>query len=398
LKRILFIDDEPLVLQGLKSTLYRRRKDWDLSFAEGGAAGVELMRQEPFDAIVTDLRMPGVDGLAVLKEARLRLPAALRLVFSGSTDERQTVRLISIAQQYLSKPCEPGRLEALIERCFATQSLIESESVRARLGGAKALPAVPATFAKLQAVLADERCDMKAVARVIETDPAIVAKLLQVVNSAFFRLPRRVSSVEQAVTHLGTCAIRDLTLAAEMFQSGPSLPKGIDPIELQRHAFRVAAVARRVGQGKQIADDCFLAGLIHDIGLLLLGNEFPDEMTRVIEAIARGEQAGAAELRIAGIEHGVAGAYLLGNWGLPYDVIEAVAHHHAPERIAQDSLDVLAAVSIALALVAQIDGDDTPAIERTVTYVGPDYLKKVGVEADWDELIERANATLAEER
>ncbi len=133
MKRILFIDDEPMVLQGLKSKLYRRRGDWDLSFAEGGVEGVASLQKDNFDVIVTDLRMPWVDGVQVLKEAREHRPGAIRIVFSGSTDDQQTARLLSLAQQYLNKPCEPGRLEQMIERCFATQMLIGDDAIRARI-------------------------------------------------------------------------------------------------------------------------------------------------------------------------------------------------------------------------------------------------------------------------
>lgn len=396
MKRILFIDDEPMVLQGLKSKLYRRRGDWDLSFAEGGVEGVASLQKDNFDVIVTDLRMPGVDGVQVLKEAREHRPGAIRIVFSGSTDDQQTARLLSLAQQYLNKPCEPGRLEQMIERCFATQMLIGDDAIRERLGGIRALPPLPRTYSKLQTVLADERADMKAIARVVESDAAIVAKILQVVNSAFFRLPRRASSVEQAVTHLGACAIRDLVLGAELFQAQHRLPPGIDPQELQRHAYAVGCVARMVGRGKPFADDCFLAGLIHDIGRLLLGSEFPDETAQVIAAVRGGENLTQAENRIIGIDHARAGAYLLGVWGLSYDVIEAVAHHHAPQMVKQDGLDVLATVSIAIALVAEVEAKGASRPDPAAAHVGAEYAAAAGLDTPWDTLLEQAAAVLAD--
>ena len=107
MKRLLFVDDEPRVLQGLKAGLYTRRKDWDMHFAEGGAKAIELMQDSHFDVLVTDLRMPGVDGTTLVARARADSPGTMRVVLSGYADERQSQGLVSLAHRYLSKPCEP---------------------------------------------------------------------------------------------------------------------------------------------------------------------------------------------------------------------------------------------------------------------------------------------------
>src|SRR5580692_6285327 len=129
--RILFVDDEPQVLQGLRSSLYTRRENWDMHFAQGGAKAIELMQESHFDVLVTDLRMPGVDGTTLLARTRVDSPDTICIVLSGYADEEQSHRLISLAHRYLSKPCEPARLEECVDRCLATQSLIQSVELRA---------------------------------------------------------------------------------------------------------------------------------------------------------------------------------------------------------------------------------------------------------------------------
>jgi HD-like signal output (HDOD) protein len=277
------------------------------------------MRETHFDVLVADLRMPGVDGPALLARTRADSPDTVCIVLSGYADEEQSQRLISLAHRYLSKPSEPTRLEECVDRCLAVQSLIQSVELRAQLGSLGALPPMPDTFAALQRVLADPKTDSSKVATIIQKDPAIAAKVLQACNSAFFRLPRRVVSIQQAVSYLGLSTVRSMVLSAELFKLGKTLCAALDLGLLQRHALTVASVARSLAAETAWADDAFLAGLLHDIGFLILGRQHRVEMQQALEAHAAGMPLDDAERKFVGVDHGTAGAYLLGLWGLPYD-------------------------------------------------------------------------------
>jgi len=394
MKRVLFVDDEPRVLQGLKAGLYARRKDWDMQFAEGGAKAIELMKQAHFDVLVTDLRMPGVDGTTLVARARTDSPETIRIVLSGYANEEQSQRLVSLAHRYLSKPCESKRLEECIDRCLKTQSLIQSEELRTQLGSIGTLPPMPSTFAALQRALADPSVDSGKVAAIIQKDPAVSAKVLQVCNSAFFRLPRRVSSIQQAVSYLGLSTVRSMVLSAELFKPGKSLPACLDLVQLQKHALSVAGVARFLAADTPWAEDAFLAGLLHDVGYLLLGRVFADKMQRALDAAAAGMVLAEAEQSHIGVDHGAAGAYLLGLWGLPYEVVEAVANHETPDRIGASGFDVLSAVAIAHALLAQVQPGDVPIYERNASMLGDDYLRSIGYARTWDSLLAQTQALL----
>lgn len=388
------MDDEPRVLQGLKAGLYARRKEWDMQFAEGGAKAIDLMKQGHFDVLVTDLRMPGIDGTTLVVRARTDSPDTIRIVLSGYANDEQSQRLVSLAHRYLSKPCESKKIEECIDRCLKTQSLIQSAELRTQLGSIGTLPPMPSTFAALQRVLADSSVDSSKVAAIIQRDPAVSAKVLQVCNSAFFRLPRRVSSIQQAVSYLGLSTVRSMVLSAELFKPGQALPPGLDLGQLQKHALSVAAVARFLAADTSWAEDAFLCGLLHDVGFLLLGRQFGAKMQGALDAAAAGMPLREAEQSHIGVDHATAGAYLLGMWGLPYEVVETVAHHEAPDRSGQSDFDVLSAVAIAHALLAQINPGDIPVYERAASTLGDDYLRCIGFSRTWDSLLEQTQALL----
>jgi HD-like signal output (HDOD) protein/ActR/RegA family two-component response regulator len=395
MKSVLFVDDEPRVLQGLKASFYTRRKEWDMHFAEGGASAIDLMRRIHFDVLVTDLRMPGVDGATLVAWAKGASPDTIRIVLSGYANEEQSQRLVSLAHRYLNKPCESKKLEDCIARCLMIQSLISSEDLRNHLGSIGTLPPMPSTFAALQVALADPSVDSSKVAAIIQNDPAVSAKVLQVCNSAFFRLPRRVSSIQQAVSYLGLSTVRSMVLSAELFKPGKSLPPSVDLGQLQKHALSVAGIARSLAANTPLEEDAFLAGLLHDVGFLMLGRQFGNKMELALQAVADGASLTEAEKSHIGVDHGTAGAYLLGLWGLPYEVVEAVAHHETPDRIGRSDFDILSAVAIAQALVAQVKPGDVPVYERrSASMLGDDYLRGIAYPRTWDELLEQANALL----
>jgi HD-like signal output (HDOD) protein/ActR/RegA family two-component response regulator len=393
-KRLLFVDDEPRVLQGFKAGLYARRKDWDMHFAEGGAKAIALMQESHFDVLVTDLRMPGEGGATLVARARTDSPSTIRVVLSGYSDVGQSHGLVSLAHRYLSKPCEPKHLEECIDRCLATQALIESQELRIQLGAVGALPPLPGTFAALQRALADPSIDLSKVSAIIEKDPAVSAKVLQVCNSAFFRLPRRVSNIKQAVSYLGLSTVRSMVLSAEVFRPGKPLSPELDLGQMQRHALSVAAIARALAADAPWAEDAFLAGLLHDVGFLLLGRQFKDQMQRALEAVAAGMPLAEAEQKHVGVSHGVAGGYLLGLWGLPHEVVEAVANHEAPALVAHSSFDVLGAVAVAQALLLQINPREVPGFEAAAPMLGDEYLRTIRFPHSWESLLERATALL----
>jgi HD-like signal output (HDOD) protein len=179
-----------------------------------------------------------------------------------------------------------------------------------------------------------------------------------------------------------------------LFKPGQALPASLNLGQLQRHALGVAGIARLLAADKPWAEDAFLAGLLHDVGYLLLGRQFGDKMQRALDAAAAGMPLAEAERAHIGVDHATAGAYLLGLWGLPYEVVEAVAHHEAPDRMGQGEFGVLSAVAIAQSLLAQVMPEDVAVFERNASILNDDYLRSIGYPSTWDSLVERTRGLL----
>lgn len=387
MKRILFVDDETALLDGLRGRLRSLRARWQMVFVESGSRAITELEQQPFDVVISDMRMPGMDGAALLKVVAERWPQTIRIVLSGYSEDHQSARLLSVAHQYLSKPCEADEIENVIARCRELHAVLTDDKLRSVVGRIRQLPAMPATYAKLREAMAQPEVSVKEVAQIIYQDPPIAARVLQVVNSAFFRLARRITNIEQAVSYLGFTAIRNLVMSAEVFASWStgSAPAGLEPERLQMRAHRVAAAAQRLAGRGTLADDALLAGLFHNIGYWVLLQECKDELQRSLN-LARSQQIPMhdAERQVIGASHAEVGAYLLGIWGLPHSVIEAVAFQYRPHQVQQGCFDVLAALVTAETLIAA-DTPLVPGVPDRSEPIGEEYLQNLNAPFDWQE-------------
>ena len=325
--RILFVDDEPRVLDGVRDLLRKHRKRWDMHFCVGGDLALETLEKESFDVVVTDLRMPRVDGVAVLRWLHERRPDTVRLVLSGDPGEASALRVVPHAHQYLSKPARPGELEAVLDRACRHRERIADERVRAVIGRLHELPALPRTYQKLVAMLEDERVGMRDIAEVVAKDIGVSAKLLQLVNSSFFGVGRTVANVGEAITILGIEVVKNLVLSLGVFGAAKlSREVGVFAEALHGHSLVIAEVAVALaGDGER--KDAYTAGLLHDAGWMVLALEMP-QMVGLGQGRAK---PGRPSRELEGFAlHAPIGAYLLGIWGLPLAVIDAVARHDEP--------------------------------------------------------------------
>ena len=397
LRHVLFVDDEPQVLEGLRARLQPLVGKWHMTFVDSGADALARFEQTPHDVIVSDISMPGMDGAQLLHAISERWPATIRIALSGLSDVDQKLRVLPLAHQFLAKPCRPEQLEDAVARSLQLREELTHPRVRAIIGGIRQLPARPQVFARLQVVMARPDASAREVARVIAADTALTVKVLQLANSAFFRRARRISNIEQAVQYLGFQTVRNLVMCAEVFSRWPGRMRhaAVDLEDLQMHAQRTAAVAQAITAGAHCCDDTVLAALLHDIGYWILIQECPRELEQAVElALAAGICLTQAEYEILGTSHAEIGAYLLAIWGLPHAVVEAVAHHHQPARVKSVGLDCLSALAVAMALAG---GDDSDGCARTLIpseRVGADYLATLESTLTWAEAQTRARTCL----
>lgn len=378
-KRILFVDDEAKILEGLRIRLRRQRARWDMQFVQGGTEALTLLAEQPVDIVVSDMRMPGMDGATLLKHVQERYPRTIRIVLSGHAEVDTALRAVAVAHQFLTKPSEPGVLESVLERACDLQALINAETVQRIVGRVDSLPCVPRIYLQLVAALTRENVTVDEVARILKQDMSMCAKTLQIVNSAFFRLPRTISSIDEAVVYLGFNSIKEIVLAAEVFQSTDARTQlGLCLDSLQTHALLVANVAASLGSDPRTKQDLFVAGLLHDIGKLVLAVGLRDDFEAVNREVeATGCLSHVAEERTWGATHAEVGGYLLGLWGLPCSIVEAVASHHAPRRVKHPEFGMLAAIHVADALVHEETGANPS--ERDAQLLDCAFVESIGV-------------------
>ncbi|MGA9027738.1 MAG: response regulator [Steroidobacteraceae bacterium] len=394
MKRIVFVDDEPELLDGLRARLYRHRAEWQMTFVTSGKAAIAEFEAGHVDLIVSDIRMPAMDGTELLGIVRQRWPDAARIVLSGYVDQAQTLRLTSLAHQYVAKPCDAQQLENIIERCFHLQDLLAQESLRNTVGRIGKLPAMPKTSARLQQALATPDVTTEEIGSIVSADPAIATKVLQIANSAFFRSRRPLVRVRDAVTYLGFSTIRNLVLSAEVFSqwSRPANLPQLDTEALQEHSLLMAAACAALAVKGISASEAWLAGLLHDIGYWILVQECPEALASALEkSRTEGLPLYESERQIIGASHAQIGAYLLGLWGLPYTVVEAVALHHTPRSAGIHGFDLLSALAVSHAILDSAGGHPFALGFETDPGVDAEYLSGHDAPFDWDEARRRVH-------
>jgi HD-like signal output (HDOD) protein/CheY-like chemotaxis protein len=333
-RRVMFVDDESHLLAGLRRGLRMRRRDWELFFASGGEEALQSLVENPVDIVVSDMRMPGMDGGQLLAHVRQQYPATARMILSGHADRQSIISAVGPTQQYLAKPCEIDVLVAAIERVLSMHELVTDDALRDLLGGVESLPKPPQIYDEMMAISTDPDSSLSDVVEVIEKDLGTSTEVLRLVNSSFFGLPVKVESVARAVTLLGLETIQGLAVAGAVFARGGLPPPGLSPSRLCRDGLRIGMLSKRYARAedwpREAINDAFFAGLLHKVALPVLAVAQPQAWSQV-----RNQQPSdpwemaEAETAAFGASATRATAYLLGLWGFSETVVAAIAEQPA---------------------------------------------------------------------
>jgi len=398
-KAILFVDDEPNILSGLKRMLRSMRKGMNFHFAEDGPAALEIMATENIDVVVSDMRMPGMDGATLLANIQKQYPHAIRIMLTGQADDDSIMRTVGVVHQFLAKPADPELLKQVIERAAALQDLMTNERLKNLVSSIDSLPSLPETYARLQEVINDPDSGLGEVAAIIEHDLAMSAKVLQLVNSAFFGLYQHIESPSRAVNLLGLDTIKALVLGIGVFSAFETPSSKVFNIRaLWSHSLSVAAFAKKIAlqesEDKKLIDDTFIAALLHDVGKLILFSRMPEEYEQaILFSQEKGTALTEAEQQIFQARHCDIGAYLIGLWGLPGPVVEAIAFHHRLDDYPEMSFCPALIVHAADAIFYQLNQDAYPGGE--LPQLNTSALELSGMSekiADWTELCREIQA------
>ncbi|MEH6442768.1 MAG: response regulator [Oceanospirillaceae bacterium] len=334
MKNILFVDDEVNILNGLKRMLNTKKKVWHMVFVESGAKALEILQVNSFDIVVSDMRMPCMDGAKLLTTIRANYPRMGRIALSGYSDTQMILESIKATHLFISKPTDFATLSSAIERCLSIQSMVQDKDLCDFISGISTLPCLPEIYKKLVCELSSKEASIDSVGRIVELDIAMSVKLLQIVNSAYFGLAREVTSPTEAAAHLGLDIIKSLVLSIkvfEVFEDDVDVKKISKVFSRSQTVAKLAvAMAKEAGYGLNECNQLLTAGLLQDIGKLVICSYFPQALQAEYDAQANVDLTLLLELErgIYGVSHEQIAVYLLHLWGIPLPVVECVAHHH----------------------------------------------------------------------
>lgn len=274
----------------------------------------------------------------------------------------------------------------------------------AKIGDIATLPEVTLRIIK---IVEDPKSTARDLHAIIKYDPPLSAKILKVVNSAFYGLPGQIASVDRAIVLLGLRAVKNIAIATSVTRlfKGVRPVTGFDPKELWRHSMAVGVTCRLIFQKKDKAraEEAFLAGLIHDIGIIVAFQAFADRFGDLITRV-RDENLlwCQAEAEIFGVDHQMLGMGLATKWKFPMGLRAAIGYHHCPERVSEDNRLIAYAVYLA-DIIACVDRKGfCMTVRDDQAVVTPQLLEVLGLteddlvtlRADLDDSLAAAEASL----
>lgn len=328
--QVMFVDDEARILSGIERALMMQDSEWECRFATSGYEALSLLEETPAEVVVSDMRMPLMDGAEFLAQVRDRWPGTIRIILSGYSEPEATVRMLGVAHRFVPKPCDSTQLLAMVANALALRTLFKDPSIVKLVGKINQLPPAPKVFAEISRLLANPGTNTREIVELLASDPALSARIMQLANSAWFSRGAQIHDINNAIVHLGQEQVKLLVLASQVYSDATTDPY-VD--KLQQTALRASKLAARISMHQEREAT---AALLANIALLI-----PELRTTSDEATT---EQGDIPLRAA------IGAYLLALWGLPMDIVEAVAGHVQPSRSAEKTFGMLGVVHVAVTL------------------------------------------------
>lgn len=353
--RVIAVHSDVQELETWRRTLLEQRRGWDVElFSSVGAAWLRFTESPP-DLVVAPMTV-ALDGRVLLTQVRDLAPQVARVLVAGGVCDERAVEGQRIAQRVLPDDVEPADFAEALAQLLKQRELIESPQLRAVLGRVGQLPAAPEVHARLVKRLRDPNATLHEMAGLVAEDAALSTQVLRLANSAYFGRGQAVMSLEGAAGRLGTRLLTSVVLAAEAYGRFGPVAKGFSIDQFQQHASLVARIASALEPRAVFNDDAFTAGLLHDVGRLVIASQLPAEYTLIEQRAAKeGLPHYVVERDVVGCDHAVLGAALLGQWGLSSTVLEAVQRHHAVSFAGDIMLDATTAVAIADRLARDVE-------------------------------------------
>lgn len=318
--RVLFVDDELSMLNAFKRGMSLHCSDWQVEYCNSPSTALQLLPTfEPW-VVVSDKRMPEMDGAVFLHAVGQKSPEAVRVLLTGDTSPEVAFEVADVAHILLAKPFQFDTIIDVLHRAHCLRLLPVSHSIRHQIGAIEHFPVLPKVYQELVEYLKRDDIETKEIARIISQDPSILAKLMQLANSAFMGFLNHATSARGVVVRLGTELIKNVVLCVGIFKQSEHINEHLCE-QLFVEAMEVAKISRELskicGCSKAELDNSFVLGLLHNVGMLMAG----------MSVIQKEPDSGLVRFD----EENVIGAYLLALWEFDSAFTNAVLYQNAPE-------------------------------------------------------------------
>ncbi len=332
-KSILFVDDEQDILSALKRLFFDL--DFETYFANGANEAFKILEKEKIDMVVSDIKMPEINGLDFLKYVRRKYPSIIRIVISGYAEKEVMLKVVvgGVAKSYICKPWDNDSLISEINHIFSSYESANDKSVMDIVGEIEELPVMPYVYRKILSLIEEDK-GITEISHYVEKEPGYAAKILKIVNSAFYGVS--TSSVKQAIVYLGLNTLKDVILSTETFNS---FSKDLKDRSMVDEIWCHSALSNKILHGaypelykKKIPEEFASAGLLHNVGQLIFLRYFTDKYQIVYREWRKKPEKPicAMEKIVFGVCHTKLGAYLLDWWNLPSTLTDSCLYHHGP--------------------------------------------------------------------
>jgi len=395
--RILFINSQQDNSEFMENITCKLQDEWEFKIIGSGAEALKALKEVSYDVVVSEMSLQDMEGCQLLQRVSEVKPGTIRFILSANIDKEAIILTTGCVHQYISTPCDPEDFKKLLSNSIGLRKILSNPELHARIANIKSLPSPPEIYNQLMTELQSEDTSVFKVANIIKKDVSITAKLLQLANSSYFGLRSHVENPLNAINLLGLDNVKNLVLAVGVFNQfdDPKLPE-FSFNDIYNRSITVGTSSRTyatiLGLSHQMADDALIAGMLHNIGKLIMITNFQSELRECIrQSKEKSISIYQAEKEMLGVTDAEIGAHLLSLWGLPDSILEAVVLHYLPHKAPSILMNVLTTVHLAYA----VEHDQRRKIkDESASALDMEYLSKLNLKNQLASLQGLAMATV----
>ena len=328
---ILFVDQDKALISSLKRSMRHKKEDWDCYYCSSVEDAKAILKEVRPNIIVSDSRVTSLHGKSFIEEVRELSPDTLRIVMSGQVDAKSGLKSLQAASRCLNKPCTIEELQQCIDELCSLDKKLGKGLITHKIASLRRLPTLPDHYFQIENILRNPQADIRDISLIIEQDPAMAAKILQVASSAYFAPSNsQIKTIQQGIIRLGIQVLRSLVLGVQAFKcfdpsSCPNFKYQAFWEDSLNFSYCVRNEALKQGLNHEEVETHTTAGLLYGIGKLVMATVAPIEYSQFLARRFPPEIKREEEQKFFGTTYNKIGAYLIGTWGLDKQIVQLVA-------------------------------------------------------------------------